>query len=167
MAFFEKGTVRIHYEEAGSGFPLLLDRGRWVELEHPEYHRRLSAVPCHEGVRQRAPLRRIRPAQCAPRPIVRPARDRPAFEFPHRRSARADGSSRLRQVHGDRVLHRWSPDLESDQARTRSRRRRRARDAVGLAPEMRDLFYDNNMKGWAPQLIARRPTSRWRWPKNS
>jgi hypothetical protein len=22
---------------------------------------------------------------------------------------------------------------------------------------MRDLFYDNNMKGWAPQLVARRP----------
>ena len=27
----------------------------------------------------------------------------------------------------------------------------------GSRPEMRDLFYDNNMKGWAPQLIARRP----------
>ena len=27
----------------------------------------------------------------------------------------------------------------------------------GSRPEMRDLFYDNNMKGWAPQLTARRP----------
>ena len=27
MAFFEKGAVRIHYEEAGSGFPLLLIAG--------------------------------------------------------------------------------------------------------------------------------------------
>lgn len=27
----------------------------------------------------------------------------------------------------------------------------------GSRPEMRDLFYDNNMKGWAPALCARRP----------
>ena len=27
----------------------------------------------------------------------------------------------------------------------------------GSRPEMRDLFYDNNMKGWAPELIKRRP----------
>jgi len=27
----------------------------------------------------------------------------------------------------------------------------------GSRPEMRDLFYDNNMKGWAPELTKRRP----------
>ena len=27
----------------------------------------------------------------------------------------------------------------------------------GSRPEMRDLFYDNNMKGWGPPLVARRP----------
>ena len=27
----------------------------------------------------------------------------------------------------------------------------------GSRPEMRDLFYDNNMKGWGPELIKRRP----------
>src|ERR1700724_1589166 len=27
MSFYEKGAVRIHYEEAGSGFPLLLIAG--------------------------------------------------------------------------------------------------------------------------------------------
>ena len=27
----------------------------------------------------------------------------------------------------------------------------------GSRPEMRDLFYDNNIKGWAPQLVERRP----------
>jgi len=27
MSFFEKGAVRIHYEEVGSGFPLLLIAG--------------------------------------------------------------------------------------------------------------------------------------------
>ena len=27
----------------------------------------------------------------------------------------------------------------------------------GSRPEMRDLFYDNNMKGWGPELAKRRP----------
>ena len=27
----------------------------------------------------------------------------------------------------------------------------------GSRPEMRDLFYDNNIKGWAPQLLQQRP----------
>ena len=27
MSFYERGSVRIHYEEAGSGFPLLLIAG--------------------------------------------------------------------------------------------------------------------------------------------
>src|SRR6478672_8091856 len=27
----------------------------------------------------------------------------------------------------------------------------------GTRPEMRDLFYDNNMKGWGPPLTAKRP----------
>jgi dienelactone hydrolase len=27
----------------------------------------------------------------------------------------------------------------------------------GSRPEMRDLFYNNNIKGWAPELCARRP----------
>ena len=63
--------------------PAAVDRGRRVELEHPEYHRHLSAVPRHEGVRQRVPLRRLRPAQRAAGPILRSARDRPALGFPY------------------------------------------------------------------------------------
>src|SRR6202035_1415204 len=31
MSFYEKGPVRIHYEEAGSGFPLLLIAGGGVD----------------------------------------------------------------------------------------------------------------------------------------
>jgi hypothetical protein len=27
----------------------------------------------------------------------------------------------------------------------------------GSRPEMRDLFYDNNMKGWGPEFVKRRP----------
>ena len=31
MPFYEKGDVRIHYEEAGTGFPLLLIAGGGLE----------------------------------------------------------------------------------------------------------------------------------------
>ena len=33
MSFYEKGPVRIHCEEAGSGFPLLLIAGGGFELD--------------------------------------------------------------------------------------------------------------------------------------
>jgi hypothetical protein len=33
MSFYEKGSVRIQYEEAGSGFPLLLVPGGGTELD--------------------------------------------------------------------------------------------------------------------------------------
>ena len=34
---------------------------------------------------------------------------------------------------------------------------KRAPQPSGSRPEMRDLFYDNNMKGWGPELVKRRP----------
>ena len=33
MSFYEKGSVRIHYEEAGSGYPLLLIAGGGIEFD--------------------------------------------------------------------------------------------------------------------------------------
>jgi len=35
MPFYEKGKVRIHYEEAGSGFPLLLIPGLGLNATPP------------------------------------------------------------------------------------------------------------------------------------
>ena len=31
------------------------------------------------------------------------------------------------------------------------------RSRAGSRPEMRDLFYETNMKGWGPELVKRRP----------
>ena len=168
MSFFEKGAVRIHYEEAGAGFPLLLDRRRRAELEHLRHYRRLSALQRHQGVRRRVPLHRLRPAQCPARPILRPARDRPPLGFPHRRPTRADGSSRLRQIHGAGFLHRRSADLESDQARAGSRRGGRAGDAVRLASRNARPVLRQQHEGLGAGTDQNAgPTSRWRWPRNS
>ena len=48
MSFFEKGAVRIHYEEAGSGFPLLRGDG-WGEGLSPRT--RLAESPPHPDFR--------------------------------------------------------------------------------------------------------------------
>ena len=71
MSFFEKGAVRIHYEEAGSGFPLLLIAGGGLNSniagitgDYPPF----NAMEEFEG---RIPLHRLRPAQCAAWPVLR------------------------------------------------------------------------------------------------
>ena len=45
---FEKGAVRIHYEEAGSGYPAVDDRGRRIELDDRGPVGQLSAVQSFE-----------------------------------------------------------------------------------------------------------------------
>ena len=41
VSFYEKGAVRIHFEEAGSGFPLVAHCRRGIELDdlrpHPQF----------------------------------------------------------------------------------------------------------------------------------
>ena len=58
MALYEKGQVRIHYEEAGSGFPLFVIPGGGQN----------STIDFMSD-----------PTQCAERPVLRPARDRSAL----------------------------------------------------------------------------------------
>src|SRR5580692_10878564 len=77
MSFYENGAVRIHFEEAGSGFPLFLIAGGGLNSTisgltsgRPFYHDR--------GVQGRAPVHRVGSAQRQWRPVLRPARNRPA-----------------------------------------------------------------------------------------
>src|SRR6516165_817273 len=91
MPAYEKGPVRIHFEEAGSGFPLMLIAGGGLN----------STIP---GLKNNSPFNAIE-----------------EFKAEYRCIAAV-----LAQPSGSR-------------------------------PEMRDLFYDNNMKGWGPALTAKRP----------
>ena len=80
--FYEKGPVRIRYEEAGSGFPLLLIAGGGLNSVMAG----LTAQPLQpdRGVQGRVPLHLRGPAQRQCRPVFRPARDRPAVGFLYR-----------------------------------------------------------------------------------
>ena len=62
MGTYEKGAVRIHFEEAGSGFPLLLIAGGGLNSNIAGITGSLSALQRDRGVQGRVPLHRLRPA---------------------------------------------------------------------------------------------------------
>src|ERR1019366_8559798 len=156
MPFYEKGAVRIHYEEAGSGFPLLLIAGGGLnstisgftsgspfnpmEEFKGEYHCITSDLRNAKGGQSSGPLEIERPWD--------------AFTDDHLGLMDHLGIDKFMVlgfcIGGPMIwnLLRRAPG--------------RIVAAVlaqpsGSRPEMRDLFYENNMKGWGPELIARRP----------
>jgi pimeloyl-ACP methyl ester carboxylesterase len=157
MGTYEKGSVRIHFEQAGSGFPLLVIPGGGLnstisglsgagspfnpmEEFKGEYHCITSDLRNAKGGQSSGPLEVERPWD--------------AFTDDHLGLMDHLGIDKF-MVHGFCIggpmiwnLLRRAPD--------------RIVAAVlaqpsGSRPEMRDLFYDNNIKGWGPELVARRP----------
>src|SRR6187397_223664 len=156
MAVYEKGTVRIHYEEAGSGFPLLLIAGGGLN----------STI---SNLKNNSPFNPIEEFKAEYRCIASDLRN-----------ANAGQSSGPLEV--DRPWDAYTDDhlglmdhLRIDKFMVLGfciggpfiwnllkRAPGRIVAAVlaqpsGSRPEMRDLFYDNNMKGWGAELVARRP----------
>ena len=82
MPFYEKGAVRIHYEEAGSGFPLLLIAGGGLKLDHLRLRHRHPFNPIEEFKGEYRLIASDLRNAC--RPVLRPARNRPAMGFLHR-----------------------------------------------------------------------------------
>src|SRR5260221_1176374 len=156
-SFYEKGAVRIHFEEAGSGFPLLLIAGGGLN----------STISGLTG--SYPPFNAIEEFKSEYRCI--------ALDL---RNANAGQSSGPLEI--DRPWDSHTDDhlalmdhLGIDKFMVLGfciggpliwNLLKRAPDRVvaavlaqpsGSRPEMRDLFYDNNMKGWGPELVKRRP----------
>jgi pimeloyl-ACP methyl ester carboxylesterase len=154
MSFYEKGAVRIHYEEAGSGFPLLLIAGGGLNstisrLTNPfdpiaefkgEYRCIASDLRNANGGQSSGPLEIDRPWD--------------AYTDDHLGLMDHLGIDKF-MVLGFCIGGPFIWNLL-----------RRAPDRIvaavlaqpsGSRPEMRDLFYDNNMKTWGPELVKRRP----------
>jgi pimeloyl-ACP methyl ester carboxylesterase len=156
MSFYEKGPVRIHYEEHGSGFPLLLIAGGGLNstisgltsgspfdpIEEFKGEYRLIAADLRSAVEGQS---------TGPLEI-----DRPWDSFTDDHLGLMDhlGIQKFMVlgfcIGGPLIwnLLRRAPD--------------RIVAAVlaqpsGSRPEMRDLFYDNNMTGWGPEFVKRRP----------
>src|SRR5256886_4756581 len=157
MGVFEKGAVRIHVEEAGSGFPLLLIAGGGLNST-------ISGItgsypPCNAMEEFKDEYRCI------------------ASDL---RNANAGQSSGPLEI--DRPWDAYTDDhlglmdhLGIDKFMVMGfciggpliwNLLKRAPDRIlaavlaqpsGSRPEMRDYFYENNMKTWGPELTKRRP----------
>jgi pimeloyl-ACP methyl ester carboxylesterase len=157
MSFYERGAVRICYEEAGSGFPLLLIAGGGLNSTiaglkgstHP-----FNAIEELKGEYRciASDLRNANAGQSSgPLEIERPW---DAYTDDHLGLMDHLGIGKF-MVLGFCIGGPFIWNLLK-------RAPARIVAAVlaqpsGSRPEMRDLFYDNNTKGWAPELIQRRP----------
>jgi pimeloyl-ACP methyl ester carboxylesterase len=156
MSFYEKGPVRIRYEEAGAGFPLLLIAGGGLN----------STIA---GLKRGDPFHAIDEFKGEYRCIASDLRN-------------ANGGQSSGPLEIDRPWDSYTDDhlgvmdhLSIDKFMVMGfciggpfiwnlleRAPGRVVAAVlaqpsGSRPEMRDLFYETNMKGWGPELIKRRP----------
>jgi pimeloyl-ACP methyl ester carboxylesterase len=155
MPFYEKGDVRIHYEEAGSGFPLLVIPGGGLNstvaglATHPfnpfdefkdEYRVIAADLRNAKGGQSSGPLETDRPWDAYTDDHIGlmdhlGIRDFVVLGF----CIGGPFIWNLLKRAGDRVIAAV-PAQPS-----------------GYRPEMPDLSYNNNMKGWGPELCARRP----------
>jgi pimeloyl-ACP methyl ester carboxylesterase len=155
MPFFEKGAVRIHYEEHGSGFPLLLISGGGLNSSIAGLARGpFDPIAEFKGEYRcvAADLRNSNDGQSSgPLEIERPW------------DSHADDQLGLMDHLGiDRFMVLGfcigGPFIWNLLRRAPGRIAAAVlAQPSGSRPEMRDLFYDNNTKGWGPALIARRP----------
>src|SRR5436853_2794837 len=153
MSFYERGPVRIHYEEAGSGFPLLLIAGGGLNSTISGLANPFNPIPEFKSEYRciAADLRNANGGQSSgPLEIDRPW---DAYTDDHLGLMDHLGIDKF-MVHGFCIGGPMIWNLL-----------RRAPDRVvagvmaqpsGSRPELRDLFYENNMKTWGPELTARR-----------
>jgi pimeloyl-ACP methyl ester carboxylesterase len=156
MSFYEKGPVRIRYEEAGAGFPLLIIAGGGLN----------STIASLTG--PSAPFDAVGEFRNEYRCIAADLRN-------------ANGGESSGPLEADRP---WDSHADDHLGlmdhlgvgkflvigfciggpliwNLLKRAPNRIVAAVlaqpsGSRPEMRDLFYDGNMKGWGPELVKRR-----------
>ena len=156
MSFYQRGAVRIRYEVAGTGFPLLLIAGGGLN----------SSI---DGLKRGDPFHAIDEFKGEYRCISSDLRN-------------ANGGHSSGPLEIERPWDAYTDDhiglmdhLGIDKFMVLGfciggpfiwnlleRAPNRVVAAVlaqpsGSRPEMRDLFYETNMKGWAPELVKRRP----------
>src|SRR5262245_61420034 len=155
MPFYDKGDVRIHYEEVGAGFPLLVIPGGGLNstvaglATHPfnpfdefqdEFHVIAADLRNAKGGQSTGPLEADRPWDAYTDDQIGLMDHLGIREFMVLGFCIGGPFIwNLLQRAGDRVAAAV-PAQPS-----------------GYRPEMPDLSYTNNMQGWGPELCARRP----------
>jgi pimeloyl-ACP methyl ester carboxylesterase len=156
MSLYEKGAVRIHFEETGSGFPLLLIAGGGLNSTISNLKNNSPFDPIEEFKAEyrcvASDLRNANGGQSSgPLEIDRPW------------DAHADDQLGVMDHLGiDKFMVLGfcigGPFIWNLLKRVPDRIVAAVlAQPSGSRPEMRDLFYENNMKGWGPALTAKRP----------
>ncbi len=154
--FYEKGEVRIHFEEAGAGFPLLLIAGGGLNSTIANLKNNSPFNPIDEFKAEyrciAADLRNANAGQSSgPLEIDRPWDAHADDHLGLMDHLGIDKFMVLGFCIGGPLI--WNL-------------LKRAPDRVvagvlaqpsGSRPEARDYFYEGNMKGWGPELTKRRP----------
>jgi pimeloyl-ACP methyl ester carboxylesterase len=156
MSFYEKGPVRIHYEEAGSGFPLLLIPGGGLNstISGLKGGNPFPAIDEFKGEYRcvTADLRNANGGQSSGPLEV----DRPWDSHTDDHLGLMDhlGVNKF-MVMGFCIggpfiwnLLKRAPDRVVAAVLAQP---------VGFRPEMPTLLYDGSMSGWGPELVKRRP----------
>lgn len=156
MPTYERGPVSIHYEEAGSGFPLLVIPGGGLN----------SSI---SQLRDNSPFNPLEEFKAGYRTIAMDLRNSPngqstgPLEVERPWDAHTDDHLGLMDHLGiDKFMVLGfcigGPFIWNLLKRAPGRIVAAVlTQPSGSRPEKRDLFYDNNMKGWGPALVARRP----------
>ena len=156
MTFYEKGDVRIRYQEAGSGFPLLLIAGGGLNSTIANFSTTSPFNPITEFKGEyRCIASDLRNANgggsSGPLEVTRPW---DAYTDDHLGLMDHLGVDKF-VVMGFCI---GGPMIWNLLKRAPGRIVAAVlAQPSGSRPEARDLFYDNNMKTWGPQLVARRP----------
>ena len=156
MPFFERGDVRIHYEEVGSGFPLLLIPGGGLNSALSSWQ---TASPFNPMEKYRDDFRCI----CADLRNANPGQSSGPLEIDRPWDAYADDQLGLMDHLGIREFLVMGFCIGGPMILNLCKRApERIVAAVlcqpsGFRPEIPDLFYQNNIKAWGPQLCERRP----------
>jgi pimeloyl-ACP methyl ester carboxylesterase len=156
MSFYEKGDVRIHYQETGSGFPLLLIAGGGLN----------STISFFKG---NAPFDAVGEFKNEYRCITMDLRNANGgqsagpLEIDRPWDAHTDDQLGVMDHLGIKEFMVMGFCIGGPFIWNLLRRApTRVVAAVlaqpsGFRPEMPDLFYQNNITGWGPALVARRP----------
>ena len=154
MSFYEKGRVRIRYEEAGAGFPLLLIAGGGLNSTIAGLANPFNAIEEFKGEYRciASDLRNANAGQSSgPLEIDRPW---DAYTDDHIGLMDHLGIDKF-MVMGFCIGGPFIWNL-LERAPNRVVAAVLAQPS-GFRKELPDLFYENNIKAWGPELVKRRP----------
>src|SRR5215470_4032831 len=155
MPFYERGPVRIHYQEVGSGFPLLLIPGGGLNSALSSWQ---TASPFNPMERYGNDFRCI----CADLRNANPGQSSGPLEIDRPWDAYTDDQLGLMDHLGIREFMVMGFCIGGPMIHNLIKR---APDRIvaaammqpsGFRPEIPDLFYQNNIKGWGPPLCEKR-----------